>query len=316
MSDLPATWEWANLGEIAEISGGIQKQAKRRPVKNKYPFLRVANVLRGRLDLTDVHEVELFEGEIDRYRLRPGDLLVVEGNGSPNQIGRATAWDGSIENCVHQNHLIRVRSFGAVLPKFLEFAWNSPVISQRLREVAGSTSGLYTLSTSKLSSIPIPVPPRAEQARIVEALDDHLSRIEAAQKNIRNVRIRVTHLWSAVLQAVADGSLLEETHRISSVSLGDVAEVQGGIQKQPKRRPVSNKFPFLRVANVLRGRLELSDIHEVELFDGELDRYRVEKGDLLVVEGNGSPDQIGRAAMWHGEIPNAVHQNHLIRVGP
>ena len=66
----------------------------------------------------------------------------------------------------------------------------------------------------------------------------------------------------------------------------------------------------------MRGTLLLDELHEVELFDGELDRYRLLDGDLLVVEGNGSPQQIGRAARWHDEIPGCVHQNHLIRVRP
>src|SRR5579863_8682809 len=109
MSDLPEGWEWVETGSIAEVQGGIQKQPKRKPVANMYPFLRVANVPRGRLDLSDVHKVELFDGEIERYRLRLGDLLVVEGNGSLEQIGRAAQWGGEIEDCVHQNHLIRVR---------------------------------------------------------------------------------------------------------------------------------------------------------------------------------------------------------------
>jgi hypothetical protein len=70
MTDLPPGWEWARLDEVADIQGGIQKQAKRRPILNKYPFLRVANVTRGHLDLSEVHEVELFEGELERYRLK------------------------------------------------------------------------------------------------------------------------------------------------------------------------------------------------------------------------------------------------------
>lgn len=102
MNRLPPAWSYARIDTIAQVQGGIQKQGKRRPVKNKYPFLRVANVLRGKLDLSEVHEVELFDGELERYRLKPGDLLVVEGNGSPDQIGRAAVWDGTIPDCVHQ----------------------------------------------------------------------------------------------------------------------------------------------------------------------------------------------------------------------
>src|SRR6266568_5333732 len=99
MTSLPTGWSLMRISDIGEVRGGIQKQGKRRPVKNKYPFLRVANVLRGRLNLDEIHEVELFDGELERYRLESGDLLVVEGNGSPDQIGRAAMWDGSVPKC-------------------------------------------------------------------------------------------------------------------------------------------------------------------------------------------------------------------------
>jgi type I restriction enzyme, S subunit len=179
MSDLPEGWEWVTAGSVAEVQGGIQKQPKRRPIANRYPFLRVANVPRGRLDLSDIHEVELFNGEIERYRLQSGDLLVVEGNGSPDQIGRAAQWLGEIENCVHQNHLIRVRPTAAIDPRYLSYYWNASQTTNYLRSVASSTSGLYVLTASKVRSVRIPLPPLGEQLRIVAAIEEQFSRLDA-----------------------------------------------------------------------------------------------------------------------------------------
>lgn len=139
----------ALVGDVAEVKGGIQKQSKRKPVMNKYPFLRVVNVPRGNLDLAEIHEVELFDGELDHYRLRMGDLLVVEGNGSAEQIGRAAMWRDEIADCVHQNHLIRVRPGAELDPTYLELVWNAPATAEQLRRAASSTSGLHTLSTAK-----------------------------------------------------------------------------------------------------------------------------------------------------------------------
>ena len=83
LPELPEGWVWATLGQATEIQGGIQKQPKRAPVANAFPFLRVANVLRGALDLEEVHQIEVFSGELEKLRLLSGDLLIVEGNGSP-----------------------------------------------------------------------------------------------------------------------------------------------------------------------------------------------------------------------------------------
>ena len=175
--ELPEGWVWASVDQLSEIQGGIQKQPSRAPITNKYPYLRVANVARGQLKLEEIHEIELFDGELERLALKPGDVLVVEGNGSLTEIGRCALWDGSIENAVHQNHLIRVR------PIFMESAFvetwlNSSGGIERLTKLAATTSGLYTLSVGKISRISVPVPPLGEQGHVIEilmtALDEQL----------------------------------------------------------------------------------------------------------------------------------------------
>lgn len=301
------TWPIVPLSEVADIQGGIQKQPKRTPKDNAYPFLRVANVTSTGLNLADVHTIELFDGELSRYQLRRGDLLVVEGNGSASQIGRAAVWDGSVPEAVHQNHLIRVRPREALDPRFLGLLWNSPAVRDELSLVSSSTSGLHTLSVAKLKRIEIPLPPLNEQYRIIDILEDHLSRLDAADDYLNAGRLRLDLLEQAALANCRDGK---------TRPLTEVTAIQGGIQKQPKRTPKDNAYPFLRVANVTANGLALTEVHSIELFDGELDRLRLQPGDLLVVEGNGSASQVGRAALWDGSIEDCVHQNHLIRVRP
>ncbi|TEX45705.1 MAG: hypothetical protein B7C54_11670 [Acidimicrobiales bacterium mtb01] len=122
---------------------------------------------RGRLNLDVLEEFELFDGELDRYGLRAGDLLVVEGNGSESEIGRCARWGGEIEECVHQNHLIRCRPLVAGLEEFVLVYLNSPLGAATMRSLAVTTSGLYNLSVGKIRSIMFPRPPIEEQRRIV-----------------------------------------------------------------------------------------------------------------------------------------------------
>ena len=208
--DLPPTWHWSMIGEVAEVKGGIQKQPKRKPNKNPAPFLRVANVLRGELLLDEIHEIELFDGELERYRIRHGDLLVVEGNGSPAQIGRAASWSDQIANCVHQNHLIRVSPGPNLSPRFLSLYWNAPHTASLLREVASSTSGLYTLSTRKIKSIPIPLAPLAEQERIAARVDGQLDKQDRLRESIRYALDRVRSLRRSVLATAFSGRLVPQ----------------------------------------------------------------------------------------------------------
>jgi type I restriction enzyme S subunit len=162
------------------------------------------------LDLADVHQIEVFDGELERYGLHHGDLLVVEGNGSPDQIGRSAMWHGQIEPCVHQNHLIRVRPGGALDPSYLEIYWNSPSSSHRVQAVASSTSGLHTLSTGKLKGLPVVLPPVEEQARIVAEVERQMSFIEACQRAVNAGLARSAVLRRSVLKAGFEGLLVPQ----------------------------------------------------------------------------------------------------------
>lgn len=208
--DLPDGWASAYLGAVSAIGGGIQKQPKRAPVSNPIPFLRVANVGRGALDLAEVHQIEVFDGELERFGLQRGDLLVVEGNGSPDQIGRSAMWHGEIEPCVHQNHLIRVRPREVLDPSYLEMYWNSPSASLRVQAVASSTSGLHTLSTGKLKRLPVVLPPVEEQARIVAEVDRQMSFVAACERAVGAGLARSVALRRSVLKAAFEGRLVSQ----------------------------------------------------------------------------------------------------------
>ena len=187
------------------------------PGSNSFPFLRVANVHRDRLDLSEVHRIELFGGELDRLRLQPDDLLVVEGNGSKTEIGRSAIWKGEIEDCVHQNHIIRVR-FLSGLVRYLNAYWNSPFGNTRVMDQAASTSGLYTLSVTKVCGLPIPLPPISEQAQIVAEAEQRLTVIAAAEKEVDNGLLRVARLRQSILRKAFEGKLVPQDSNDPPVS--------------------------------------------------------------------------------------------------
>ena len=98
------------------------------------------------------------------------------------------------------------------------------------------------------------------------------------------------------------------------VSLEMLGDVIGGLTKNSKRDKLSLKMPYLRVANVYAGQLKLDEIQKIGVLPSEVNRVLLQKGDLLVVEGNGSIKQIGRVALWDGSISPCLHQNHIIKV--
>ncbi|MEU1495375.1 restriction endonuclease subunit S [Streptomyces sp. NPDC005776] len=317
--ELPAGWAWVSLEEVAEVTGGIQKQQKRRPVKNVFPFLRVANVGRGSLDLSAVHEVELFDGEIDRFRLQFGDLLVVEGNGSPDQIGRAATWQDEIKDAVHQNHLIRVRPWDALSSNYLELMWNSRLVADQLMRVAQSTSGLYTLSTSKLKRVELPLPPLAEQHRIVEALEGHLSRLDAAASSVSLCELRIPKLEGAIrgrfTGSLSASDALPGNWRWGS--LGDVLErVEAGRSFRCEPRPAADQeWGVIKVSAMTWGEFRECEQKAVPAGKNFDIRHEIREGDILVSRAN-TADYVGAPVIVKKTRPRLLLSDKSLRLVP
>ena len=309
-SDIPKSWEWATIGEVALVQLGRQRSPEHHAGDQMRPYLRSANVTWEGISLDDVKEMNFDDNDYEKYKLEPGDLLLNEASGSPHEVGKPAIWQGEIDECCFQNTLLRLRPHAVDRQYLYWYCYTSALLGQFGE--AGRGVNIRHLGKRGLSQFPIPIAPPSWQVKTVEAIEEHFSRLDAVEAAAIGSRRRLDVLRNAIMDRAFYGDA-ESTH---TVEISDLAEVSGGIQKQPKRRPRENRHPFLRVANVGLGRLDLADVHEIELFDGEIDRFRLRKGDLLVVEGNGSVNQIGRAALWGGQIEDCVHQNHLIRVRP
>lgn len=162
----PMRWPQRRIGDVCDVQGGLQVTKKRNTNPIEAPYLRVANVLRDRLVLEDIKLIRLTENELVRARLVPGDLLIVEGHGNVNEIGRVAEWSGQIRACVHQNHLIRARpNRSLVSPSFVAAYLNSSSGRQQLLRRGKTTSGLNTITTSDVRNCTTVVPPIGLQQR-------------------------------------------------------------------------------------------------------------------------------------------------------
>lgn len=173
----PRGWEISKVDDAADVQGGLQVSSARKDCPLEVPYLRVANVFRGFLDLTEIKTLRATGVEVARTRLMKDDLLIVEGHGNPDELGRGALWDGSIAECVHQNHIIRVRfSDQKLLPRYACEYLNSVGGRRHLLRAGKTTSGLNTISVSEVRAAPVAVPPLtlqrnfARQAGAVEKL--------------------------------------------------------------------------------------------------------------------------------------------------
>ena len=203
-----ANWVWTSVGELGDVSGGITKNASKANLAIKVSYLRVANVYANELRLHDITEIGVTQAESVRALLVKGDLLVVEGNGSIDQIGRVALWNGGISPCLHQNHLIKVRFGVSDLGPFVMYWLLSPDGRERVVRAASSTSGLHTLSLSKVASLPAPIAPLPEQHRIVEAIESYFTRLNDAVATLERVQRNLKRYRASVLKAAVEGRLV------------------------------------------------------------------------------------------------------------
>lgn len=200
-------WLAVNLGGILNVTGGLTKNQKRNSYGIQIPYLRVANVYANELRLDEVKTIGVTVQEKETIFLEKNDLLVVEGNGSIEQIGRVALWNGAIQECGHQNHLIRARLHNASYAKLILYFLLSPVGRDFIVNEASSTSGLHTLSLTKVSNILVPVITQKEADKLVIILEEKLSIIEQNEKEIESALAKAELLRQSILKKAFSGQL-------------------------------------------------------------------------------------------------------------
>ena len=169
---VPESWEVVLLKDCSVVQTGV---AKGRKLDGKdtltLPYLRVANVQSGFLDLREMKTITIQTKEKSRYLLQNGDVVLTEG-GDFDKLGRGFIWKGEIDDCVHQNHIFAVRvDRSRLLPEFFAHLSQSPYGKKYFLSVAHKTTNLACINTTKLKGFPVLVPTLEEQREIVRALE-------------------------------------------------------------------------------------------------------------------------------------------------
>lgn len=236
--DLPEGWAWAPLGEVADVVGGVTKDAKRQddPSFVERPYLRVANVQRGHLDLEVVTTIRVSPEKAAKLELRPGDVLFNEG-GDRDKLGRGWVWEGQIDGCIHQNHVFRARVPTGIGSKLVSIWGNT--FGQGWFEGRGKqTTNLASINLATLRSFPIPIGPPEEQQRILAELDRQMSDLEACERSVDAGLEVSAALRRSVLRAAFEGRLVPQdpTDEPASVLLERIQAERAAAPKPKKRR--------------------------------------------------------------------------------
>ena len=206
--DLPPAWRACTIGDVADVQLGRQRSPQYHTGEQMRPYLRSANVTWNGISLDDVKAMNFDDADFEKYRLEPGDLLLNEASGSPNEVGKPTLWDGEISDCCFQNTLLRLRPHGVILDYLYWYCYAS-ALSGRFGE-AGRGVNIRHLGKQGLAQFPIPVPPRHEQAMIAERIRAAVERAESLRRSLREAIARVAALRRSVLAAAFSGQLVPQ----------------------------------------------------------------------------------------------------------
>jgi type I restriction enzyme S subunit len=192
------------LGDVADIVSGVTIGRKLSGKRTRtVPYLAVANVQDGFLDLSVVKTTEATEDEIQRYGLVRNDLLLTEG-GDPDKLGRGTLWGDELPLCIHQNHVFRVRLRSDELtPLFLNWLIGSPRGKAYFLRSAKQTTGIASINMTQLRAFPLLIP----DLRLQSEFADRVAAVERLKAAHRAGHAELANLFTSIQHRAFRGEL-------------------------------------------------------------------------------------------------------------
>lgn len=292
MNALPKGWTTIALGDVAKSAGEKAGAVTASPVYSVTKHL-------GFVPSADYFKKQVYSRDLSSYkRVQRGDFAYATIHLDEGSIGIAPE-----EALISPMYTAFNLNTELVEPGYLLKFMKSPrALAQYALLGSGSVHRRRAISFKRISELQIPLPPLDEQRRIAAILDKASSLVEDWDRGVG----RTSELIPSIFDAVPNEG--------SQYRLSELGDFSGGITLGPKRNGSTKRLPYLRVANVMRGHLELDEIKSAGVTEKEAHTKSLRRGDLLIVEGHGRLGEIGRTAMWQNEIPAITHQNHLFRL--
>jgi len=248
---IPATWQIWRLKHLARVRGGLTLG---RTVPDgvsivSTPYLRVANVQAGWIDLSDVAEIDVTEAEIKRFSLRRGDVLMNEG-GDNDKLGRGAVWQAPFEPCLNQNHVFCVRPNELHYSDWISMATNARYARDFFYLHSNQSTNLASISKTNVEKLPIAVPPPEEMRAVLNALNAKLDRLAAITEKVTQSIDRLREYRAALITAAVTGQIDVAAHArpMETARLRATAEV---VPLRPVTMPDRRTLRVLVAADVV-----------------------------------------------------------------
>ena len=208
---LPTEWVYVRLNDIAHIGSGMSV-SKARKLENpiETPYLRVANVQRGRLNLAEIKTMPVEQSQLKTLSLRTWDILFNEG-GDRDKLGRGWIWEDQVEICITQNHVFRATPFRHDRSWSLFVSqWGNSYGRDYFEAGGKQTTNLASINKSVLKALPVPVCSPSEHAEIVSLLDEKFEAVDALEAEINAGLALAAALRQSILKKAFSGQLVSQ----------------------------------------------------------------------------------------------------------
>lgn len=298
---LPPTWSVVNFDEVIEIVRGVtfsKGERSETPSTGMVPCLRSGNVQRD-LTTSNLIYVPASVVKSDTRYIRPGDTIVSMSN-SYELVGKVAL--------ASERH--KGMTFGAFLSSFRSDALDggylynllrSQEMQAAMRGTASQTVNISNLSMAGLAEIELPVPPLAEQRRIVAKLDALTARLARAREELDRVDARVRSLRSRLLELEFCLS-----HEVASVPLGTVASIISGNAFKSADFTVGSGIALVRIGDIANGTVDIECSARLPVdFQERHAKFLVAKDDILVALSGATT---GKSGLFPHDSPALLNQ--------
>lgn len=283
MSELPPGWEWSTLGEIC-LKPQYGWTTKSDLDSSGLLYLRTTDITKGAIEWARVPRCQEDPANPASFLLDDGDIVVSRAG----SVG-ASALLQAPPPAVFASYLIRLRAVPPIVPSYLRHFLQSSAYWQQISDAKVGIA-VQNVNATKLAAISLPVPPAAEQARIVAAVEEHLSRLDAAQASVRSAQARIHAFDRTVLglaQAQGDEMPLDEL----------LVDIEAGRSfKTPGRRARPDEWGVIKVSAMTWGEFDEDENKAVPASQAIDGRYEIRPGDLLLSRANTS-DYVGATVL-------------------
>jgi type I restriction enzyme S subunit len=209
LPELPEGWCWTMVNHVGRVQLGRQRAPQHHQGSHMRPYLRVANVYEDRIDTSDILEMNFSPSEFETYCLGQGDILLNEGQ-SLELVGRPAMYRGEVPGACFQNTLVRFRAIESLNERYALIVFRAYFHNGRFQKIAAWTTNIAHLGAGRFAALEFPLPPLAEQERIVDEVERLLTMADAVAVSSREKRAHIARLRQSILRWAFEGKLVDQ----------------------------------------------------------------------------------------------------------